>query len=130
MPFLGSFFLRVAAQPYGYAPLAKSDDYREPPMKLARNKSEESRYHRSSRPDNLGTRNDAPDDQDDVLSLLSDSSDGPGDLPNASGKDVCHEESDSSHIDIRGLAMLRHLRFYQLWGFLGLMAGIGIMTIK
>ena len=117
----------MAPQPHGYAPLAKADCES---VKLGGTKSEESRYHRGLRPDNLGTRNDAPDDQDDVLSLLSESSDGPGDLPDAAGKDVLNEESDLSHIDIRGLAMLRHIRFYQLWGFLGLMAGIGIMTIK
>lgn len=37
---------------------------------------------------------------------------------------------DSHGIDIRGLAMLQHLEFYHIFLLLGLLTGIGLMTIK
>ena len=39
-------------------------------------------------------------------------------------------DHDSHKIDIRGLALLSHQKFYLLWSLLGLLTGIGLMTIK
>lgn len=40
------------------------------------------------------------------------------------------KDHDSHNVDIRGLAMLSHMNFYLLWLLMGLLTGIGIMTIK
>lgn len=48
-------------------------------------------------------------------------------LPHAS-KDRKGSLSDA--IDIRGLAMLPHIRFWQLFLLLGLLTGVGLMTVK
>lgn len=39
-------------------------------------------------------------------------------------------DHDSHNLDIRGLAMLSHVKFYLLWLLLGLLTGVGLMTIK
>lgn len=45
-----------------------------------------------------------------------------------------HLESDRNHehphLDIRGFALLPHLEFWQLFSMMGLLTGIGLMTIK
>lgn len=62
-------------------------------------------------------------------SLLSDSSEDLGDLESSR-----HSHSDktveSPHLDIRGLALLPLPEFWQLFCMLGLLTGIGLMTIK
>lgn len=49
----------------------------------------------------------------------------------------CAEEEEtynathnSLYADVRGLSMLQTVEFWQLWMLLGLLAGIGLMTIK
>lgn len=37
---------------------------------------------------------------------------------------------ESPHLDVRGFALLPHLEFWQLFCMMGLMTGIGLMTIK
>jgi hypothetical protein len=61
-------------------------------------------------------------------------------LSQSSGEDIedlsssRHTEPDrnneSPHLDIRGLALLPHAEFWQLFCMLGLLTGIGLMTIK
>ena len=40
------------------------------------------------------------------------------------------ENDHSRKIDIRGFTLLVHLKFYMLWIMMGLMTGVGLMTIK
>lgn len=40
------------------------------------------------------------------------------------------EDDHSRNIDVRGFALLSHLKFYMLWVMMGLMTGVGLMTIK
>lgn len=70
-------------------------------------------------------------DADETSSLMSKSS--ISDLG-----DVCCQEDgakvsrghDSHRLDIRGMALLRKVEFWQLFAMLGLLTGIGLMTIK
>ncbi len=50
-------------------------------------------------------------------------------------EDVAETDKDdgndnSRKIDIRGFALLVHLKFYMMWTMMGLMTGVGLMTIK
>ncbi len=64
-------------------------------------------------------------------SLISKSStSGPGDLPSRELAHVPDTDHDLRHVDIRGFALLPHAEFWQLFLMLGLMTGIGLMTIK
>ena len=99
--------------------------------RLPRTKFDEDKSGGALQP--LGTRPDTSNTEaDDVASLLSDSSDEDQketqDLVEDANPDL--GQSDPSSPDIRGVAMLRHSKFYQLWGLLGLLTGIGLMTIK
>lgn len=44
--------------------------------------------------------------------------------------DLPDTEPGVPHLDVRGLALLSHAEFWQLFSMLGLMTGIGLMTIK
>jgi len=76
----------------------------------------------------LPTPNEA-DDVDETSSLMSKSS-GSSSLPG----DVLVQNSvdmDRSHrVDIRGWRLLRDIEFWQLFAIMGILAGIGLMTIK
>lgn len=42
-----------------------------------------------------------------------------------------HSHTDHSHrVDIRGLELFKHSQFYFLFSLMGLLTGIGLMTIK
>ena len=73
---------------------------------------------------------DSPEssEEHESSSLLSSTS-GPGDVtPQRTRKaDANH---DIRHVDIRGFALLPHAEFWQLFLMLGLLTGIGLMTIK
>lgn len=72
------------------------------------------------------TRVDEPDDVDETSSLVSKSSSLPGDVLVQDSIDM-----DRSHrIDIRGWRLLRNIDFWQLFSIMGILAGIGLMTIK
>jgi hypothetical protein len=63
---------------------------------------------------------------DETSSLMSNSSSLPGDVLVQSSVDM-----DRSHrVDIRGLRLLRQLEFWQLFSIMGILTGIGLMTIK
>jgi hypothetical protein len=73
-----------------------------------------------------------PADEDDLSgpstetsSLLS----APGDIVN--DDDAASKKSSHSHcVDITGLALLSKPDFWQLWVLMGLLTGVGLMTIK
>ena len=68
---------------------------------------------------------------EETSSLLSKSSgSAPGDIPYPEENAKAGADHDSHQVDIRGLAMLSTVKFYQLWSMLGLLTGIGLMTIK
>ena len=68
---------------------------------------------------------------EDTSSLLSKSSGScPGDISYREDDAINVIDHDSHYVDIRGMAMLLHMRFYLLWLLLGLLTGIGVMTIK
>lgn len=137
---VGGIFLRVVPPSQKYPPLERNSSASSTLLK--RTKSEETR-HRSHEP---GTQQESTSPSDisspkepnlneseeprtgdtETSSLLSKSS-GPGDVPET---DKNAGDDDSRKIDIRGFALLSHTKFYMLWIMLGLMTGIGLMTIK
>ncbi|KAL8906612.1 MAG: hypothetical protein Q9207_001936 [Kuettlingeria erythrocarpa] len=54
----------------------------------------------------------------------------PGDVPYKDDAVISNTHRDSHHLDIRGFPLLKHTEFYQLWLLLGILTGIGLMTIK
>lgn len=72
----------------------------------------------------------ADEDQDspstEVSSLLSSV---PGDIVD-NDHDARSKKSTHSSADITGLALLRKPEFWQLWVLIGLLSGVGLMTIK
>ncbi len=68
----------------------------------------------------------AESEMDETSSLMSKSSSLPGDVLVQSSVDM-----DRSHrIDIRGWQLLRNIEFWQFFSIMGILAGIGLMTIK
>jgi hypothetical protein len=69
---------------------------------------------------------DAPDrTSTESSTLLS----GPGDIDD--NADVTSKKSAHSHsLDITGLALLNKPEFWQIWVLMGLLTGVGLMTIK
>ena len=69
---------------------------------------------------------DAPDrTSTESSTLLS----GSGDIEN--NTDVTSKKSAHSHsLDITGLALLNKPEFWQIWVLMGLLTGVGLMTIK
>lgn len=69
---------------------------------------------------------DEIEDIDETSSLMSKSSSLPGDVLVQSSVDM-----DRSHrVDIRGWRLLSNIEFWQLFAIMGILAGIGLMTIK
>lgn len=67
----------------------------------------------------------------ETSSLLSKSSGSyPGDITYDEDEGKRSMDHDSHNVDIRGLAMLSHMSFYLLWSLLGLLTGVGLMTIN
>ena len=64
---------------------------------------------------------------DETSSLISSN---PGDVPYQNHHSKVDANHDSPHVDIRGFALLKHTEFYQLWLMLGILTGVGLMTIK
>jgi hypothetical protein len=75
----------------------------------------------------LSTDNDEQDrDSDENSSLLS----GPGDIVEPE-EDARSQTTQRSHwLDVTGLALLYRIEFWQLWILMGLLTGVGLMTIK
>ena len=145
IPFVGSFLLRVVPIPQSYDPLPSSNERSSSDAStlLERSKSEYSRpsirrlthepgmQSASKQPSNVEQIEAPSQSIEETSSLLSKSSGSyPGDLPYEENEGKGATDHDSHHVDIRGLALLSHLKFYLLWSLLGLLTGIGLQTIN
>ena len=148
----GSFFLRVVPNSPAYTPISSSErSGSDSSTLLKRTKSEESKYNNTRLSTEPGTQaetisshaGDLKDTRrldeaeppssgtEETSSLLSKSSgSAPGDFPHLNGSSRVIAEHEPQHVDIRGFALLSKMKFYQLWLLLGLLTGIGLMTIK
>jgi len=149
--FVGFFFLRVLPHPHYLAVPTAPPSTRTNSNRLHRTKSDESKHraqqallepgrssfiasHQEERrilnQYDVGaeapTEGITPDETDETSSLMSKStSSSPGDvLEENSVKDHAHR------VDIRGIRMLSLIEFWQLFALMGLMTGVGLMTIK
>lgn len=154
MCFISGFFLRVIPHSEGYSiipnPIERSISNSS--NLLERTKSEESRHSTGRLSYEPGMQSETDSFHDDTSkapaiqlneseapnlgaeetsSLLSKSSgSGPGDIPYRDENAKPTTGHDSHRLDIRGLALLSKTKFWQLWIMMGLLAGIGLMTIK
>jgi hypothetical protein len=145
MIFLSSFFLQIVPHSLAYIAVSTNDDlgYRDS-NPLKRSKSAAGRI--TPEP---GTQEDAsigwPQDQSsgdaDTETPLVPNADTEETSPLTTGSSVpggtryeeTRNDTDAHHshrLDIRGVGMLRMLEFYHLFVLLGLLCGIGLMTIK
>ena len=137
---VGGLFLRVIPHPHDFRSIDRSGPGASTLLKHT--KSEDERHQSSepgTQPESTSPSENPPTDiaiikepedpkfgDTETSSLLSKSS-GPCDvldINQGAGND------DSHQIDIRGFALLSHTKFYTLWIMLGLMTGVGLMTIK
>lgn len=155
MILVGTLFLRIVPNTTSYSPISDPDERSgsDSSTLLKRTRSKEIRsyprrashepgtqtetisYHRRPSPVTDTKRFDEPEapnsGAEETSSLLSKSSGSdPGDVPLQHGDAQNVSEHDSRCIDVRGLALLSKVKFYQLWLTLGLLTGIGLMTIK
>jgi hypothetical protein len=90
-----------------------------------------SRYHLVFSPVTCQPLPAAEEEQDgpstEVSSLLSS---GPGDIIDDDNDDAASKKTTHSCTDITGLALLYKSDFWQLWVLMGLLTGVGLMTIK
>lgn len=135
------YFLRVVPHKSLYS--AVPTDERRESNPLNRTKSKDSHHSvgqhseeagtlpenaRGSASHNSGSDSDLKD-LDETSSLISKgSSSSPGDIPSQHVETASGQ--DSRDLDIRNIAMLPHAEFWQLWLLLGMLTGIGLMTIK
>lgn len=144
MVVLGGVFLQVITfhAPHEYSAIEDSGPHT--PVMMKRTKSEEDRQ-KANEPGTLpeSTSIDEvimhydpaskghgtiPAADDETSSLLSNpSTAGTG---NFGGEDANSKVDDSQSTDIRGFALLFRAKFWQLFILLGLLTGIGLMTIK
>lgn len=151
IPFVGSFLLRIVPVPQSYDALPSSPERSgsDASTLLQRTKSEDSRHSVRALSHEPGTQHhsfhegvpkdpsyfnqhEAPSQgTEETSSLLSKSSGScPGDIPYEEDGAKNAKDHDSHDVDIRGLALLSHQSFYLLWLLLGLLTGIGLMTIN
>lgn len=127
--FIGYFFLRVLPHPH-YSRLPRSSGLaRADSNRLHRTRSEEAKARTQREVVEPG--GEAPEgvtstDTDETSSLMSKStSSSSGDLPEETiVKDHAHR------VDIRGIKMLPLVEFWQLFALMGILTGIGLMTIN
>lgn len=159
MTFISSFFLRVIPHTSSYSAVSTDEARgRSDSNSLYRTKSGESRYgaeclsQEPGRPSAVPTTPDSnqhhykvskdrtmyhesPEvpnaDTDENSSLMSKSSASDlGDVDYREDGAECVAAHDSHCLDIRGMALLPKVEFWQLFAMLGLLTGIGLMTIK
>lgn len=134
MSLIGTFFLRANGQSPGYAPLPRSSDVHElhSYTKLDKMQFDNAAADSVRKSADRGTQSQSPDEEAcDASDCASEASSDPEFLQDDHA--VIGRETDGVDmygIDVRGLAMLRHARFYQIWILLGLFSSIGLMTIK
>lgn len=133
------FFLRVVSHSSPYSALPTGERRESNPLNRSKSRdsphnagrhSGESGMVSGSSSHQHGAKAD-PKDSDETSSLISkSSSSSPGDVPSPRKNTEADSDRDSHHLDIRTIGMLRHVEFYQIWLLLGLLTGIGLMTIK
>ncbi|KAF2199428.1 MFS general substrate transporter [Delitschia confertaspora ATCC 74209] len=93
---------------------------------LHRTKSNGSKYSSTSispaEPANIDSRDI---DTDESSSLMS----APGDL-SPENEAISQEDHHSPWLDVTGLALVKHIEFWQLFILMGLLTGVGLMTIN
>lgn len=143
MVFTGMFFLRMTPPPAPYQSVATEDESR--PAFMRKNSNQmtrsSSRHSRHSRHSSKGSMHGEPSkfisayqpnsfqfkptdssnaDVDETSSLVS----CPGDIPDDKASHHSHKS------DITGFALLKNGAFWKLFIMLGLLCGVGLMTIK
>lgn len=154
--FVGFFFLRVVPHSTSYFAIPTAEDRTRESNPLMRSRSGDGKRsigRLSPEPgrqpvmthENSSIQADPPKDPgdcpgdpeirprgaDETSSLLSKSSSStPGDIPFREDDENVEINHNSNHVDIRGLAMIPRTEFWQLFLLLGILTGIGLMTIK
>lgn len=154
--FVGVFFLRVVPHSTSYFAIPTTEDRRRESNPLARRRSGDSRGsigRLSQEPgrqpvmthENTTFFADPPSNPGDcseesevhtlgaveTSSLLSKSSSStPGDISFGKADENAEINHNSPYSDIRGLAILPTIEFWQLFLLLGILTGVGLMTIK
>lgn len=148
LTFISFFFLRVLPHKH-YSVIPAQDSSSIDSNRLHRTKSEESKYRaqqallepgmsnfefaQSDQGDVLNQKGTGAQSAEDVMpeadetsSLMSSpTSSDPGDIP------ISNLVKDRAHrVDIRGLKMLPFREFWLLFSLMGILTGIGLMTIK
>jgi MFS family permease len=124
LPVLGFLFLDVIPQSHTYDSLPQHE------QRLHRRPSSDN--PRPSTPNSSDDADPKPASEDEDASLLSSPSSTPPNDPYPAASLPPHIAHDLSHPhrDVRGFALLPHPEFWQLFCMLGLMTGIGLMTIN
>ena len=151
LAFTGFFFLHVVPHAAGYSSSSTQDErIRSNSNPLVRSKSGDSRRSARLSPGEPGTQptisyenlpkdpvaeDEAPEvhdmDTEETSSLLSkSSSSAPGDLVSRDSVTTDAANLSSHRPDKSGLALLSSIEFWRLFTLLGLLAGVGLMTIK
>ncbi|KAH0556938.1 hypothetical protein GP486_005277 [Trichoglossum hirsutum] len=132
MVFVSFFFLRVIPHPGTYEALPVDEArFRAVSSQPRRPKSMDSRRSLENEPVDEEA-SDAPfPDTEELSSLISSpSSPRPGDVA-YDQEGVTEANGDRSHhLDIRGIKLLPEAKFWQLFTLLGLLTGVGLMTIN
>ncbi|USP75515.1 hypothetical protein yc1106_02789 [Curvularia clavata] len=111
----------------GYAAVPTNDRPRRDSNVLHTTKPSGVKYKSSALPQEEITAEEEQDGPStEVSSLLSS---GPGDIVD-DDSDAKSKKSTHSSTDITGLALLSKLEFWQLWVLMGLLSGVGLMTIN
>ena len=154
MTFLSNFILRVVPHSSLYQPLPTNGGQPRP-QQLIRSKSNDSKRSIERYAQEPGTSPfDEPNEHAVLRNVLSaedfDAQNEPCTVPNLDADETSslisstqepdervegdikadHEARDAHHVDIRGLKMIPRIEFWQLFILLGLLTGIGLMTIK
>ncbi|KAL8903511.1 MAG: hypothetical protein Q9171_007379 [Xanthocarpia ochracea] len=150
MCYVSVAFLRVVPRTQLYTPISTGEDRRSSnPLRRTKSKDDKPHLHdqepgtlptdaRASPllhhdPDGNSIAVETPDKEPNETSSLmskSSSSSNPGDVPYEDISTAPTAHHDSHHLDIRGFALLKHTEFYQLWLLLGILTGVGLMTIN
>ncbi|KAK5146925.1 hypothetical protein LTR04_000950, partial [Oleoguttula sp. CCFEE 6159] len=134
--FVSMFFLRVLPPQPTYSTLPNEEDrppfVRKDSNELHRTRSGQRRYSGHSMDyeptAEIFSADSLPSDADERSSLVSKSSSGPGDL--SGPEEVANQDRRSHKPDITGIALLPKPEFWQLFVMLGLLTGVGLMTIN
>ncbi|EOA87824.1 hypothetical protein ACJQWK_02270 [Exserohilum turcicum] len=120
------FLIVVDHQPgAGYAVVPTSERTRRDSNVLHSTKPHGSRFKSSAPPEEqITTEEERDGPSTETSSLIS----GPGDI--ADDDDTTSKKSTHSRIDVTGMVLLRIPEFWQLWVLIGLLSGVGLMTIN